>query len=117
MDTLQVIALIVVALIVLAVIMAFRKRIVLTLKAWGLDLNLEAENESPAAQTPPLAAAASGQAGVRVHETESTGGGLLIEEGRSETGPGIDVQGVKVKDDLIIGKGQSGTSPKADPPA
>jgi hypothetical protein len=41
---------------------------------------------------------------------------LLIEEGRSETGPGIDVEGVEVKDDIVIGKGESG-APKADPPA
>jgi hypothetical protein len=132
-DTLQVIALIVIALIVLAVVIAFRKKITLTLQAWGLNLNLEAENE-PAqpqaieqgsvkpdigveASAGELPAPATGPAGVRVRDAESSHGGLLIEEGLSATGPGVDVEQVKVKDDIVIGKGQSGPDPKEPPPA
>ncbi|HEY86209.1 MAG TPA: hypothetical protein G4N96_13980 [Chloroflexi bacterium] len=73
MDTPQLIALIVVALVILAVIIVFRRRIALTLKAWGIDLTLEGENEGksqPAALTPP--------AGVEVEDIEVTDGGLLV---------------------------------------
>lgn len=107
MDTLQVIALIVVALVIVAVIIAFRGKLALALQFLGLKLDVQAENE-PA---PP----AAGPAGVSVRKTESSEGGLLIEEGRSVTGTGIEVEEVKVKKDLIIGKGESG--PKAPPPA
>jgi len=111
MDTTQLIALIIVALIVLAVIIAFRKRIALTLKAWGIDLTLEGENEDAPSMTSPA------PAGVEIEDVESTDGGLLIEEGISTSGPGIAARKVKTKDDIIIGKGRSGDSPKAPPPA
>ncbi|MBN1992560.1 MAG: hypothetical protein JW953_07620 [Anaerolineae bacterium] len=111
MDTLQVIALIIIALVILAVIIAFRQRLGLSLKFLGLDVQVEAENEGrpPQAQTQPPP-----PAGVRVKDAKATAGGLLIEEGQSAQGTGIDVEGVEVKDDIVIGKGQSG-SPKDRP--
>lgn len=108
MDTLQLIALIVVALVILAVIIAFRHKLVLALKFLGIDLKVEAANEARPETSPP-------SAGVRVTDVRSTSGGLLVEEGRSESGPGIEVERVQTKDDIVIGKGESG--PKADPPA
>jgi hypothetical protein len=107
MDTLQVVALIVVALVIVAVIIAYRHKLALVLQIFGFKLDVQAENEATQAPVAP--------AGVSVTEAESTAGGLLVEEGRSETGPGVEVKQVKVKDDIIIGKGESG-SPKANPP-
>jgi hypothetical protein len=116
MDTLQLLALIIVALIILAVIIAFRRRIMLLLEGWGLKLTVEAEN----AETPPRPAEkspATPAAGVSLTDVESTGGGLLVEEGRSETGgPGIEADRVKTKKDIIIGTGES-LPPKDQPPA
>jgi hypothetical protein len=109
MSNLQVIALIIVALVILAVIIAYRKKLVLMLRFFGINLSVEAENE-------PQQRAAAPPAGVRLKDAKASEGGLLIEEGRSETGTGIDVEGVEVKDDIVIGKGGSGT-PKTDPPA
>jgi hypothetical protein len=97
MNNLQVITLIVIALVILAVIIAYRKKLVVILEFFGIKLNIEAENEprqavdSPAADPP---AADSSPAGVRLKKAKASEGGLLIEEGRSETGPGIDVEGV-----------------------
>jgi len=109
-DTYQLIALIVIALIILAVIIAFRKKIVLALEFLGIKLNVEAENEPEQPPEPPAP-----PAGVSVEEVEAEGG-LLVDEGHSDTGPGVAVKKSKFGDDVIIGKGHSG-SPKADPPA
>ena len=61
MDTPSLIALIIIALVILAVIIAFRQKISLTLKAWGIDLGLKAENPAP---QPPVQPATSAPAGV-----------------------------------------------------
>ena len=115
MDTLQLLALIIVALIILAVIIAFRRRIMLLLEGWGLKLTVEAEN----AEAPPQPVEKrddSSAAGVSLTDVESTGGGLLVEAGRSETGgPGIEARQVKTKDDIVIGTGES-LPPKDQPP-
>jgi hypothetical protein len=119
MDNLQVIALIVVALVILAVIIAYRKKLAVILEFFGVKLNIEAENEPrqevDSSAAGPLAADSS-PAGVRLKKAKTTGG-VLIEEGRSQTGSGIDVEDVEAGDEgIIIGKGESG-SPKVDPPA
>jgi len=116
METLQVIALIIVALVILAVVIAFRKRITLTLKSWGLDLSLEAENETSKADTPAQPAATP--AGVRARQLKSKRG-ILIEEGAAHDpgGVGIDASELEAGDDIIIGRGESGAPPKAPPPA
>lgn len=117
MDTLQILALIVVALIILAVIIAFRRRIALILEGWGFRINLSAENADPRPKVKEASQPPSSAAGVSLTDVESTGGGLLVEEGRSETGgPGIEAHRVKTKKDIIIGKGES-SPPKVDPPA
>ena len=114
MDTLSVIALIVVALVILAVIIAFRKKISLTLKAWGIDLGLEAENPVPRPLTQPTIPP---PAGVRVEKLESVTGDIVIEEGiaHNPSGTGIEAKDLKAQKDLLIGKGESG-DPKAGPP-
>jgi hypothetical protein len=124
MDTLSVIALIVIALIILAVIIAFRKKISLTLKAWGIDLGLQAENYKPEpapakpAQPAPPPPASPQPAGVRAEGLEAAQD-IYIEEGRAadSTGVGIEAKELKAKKgSILIGKGESG-GPKATPPA
>lgn len=112
MDTLTVIALIVVALIILAIVIRFRQRLILGLRFFGIGLNVEAEDRT---QPGPPAT----PAGVRVEDAESSEGGLLIEEGRTQDpgGTGVEVKRTKTKDDIIIGKGESGDPKKAEPPA
>lgn len=114
MDTLSVIALIVIALVILAVIIAFRQKISLTLKGLGFDLGLSGEN--PAPQPPLQAITPPPAAGVDVEGLKSRKGGIVIEEGRSQTGPGIKARDVNADGDILIGKGESG-DPKAPPPA
>jgi hypothetical protein len=119
MDNLQVIALIVIALLILAVIIAYRKRLAVLLEFFGIKLNIEAENE-PRQEVASSAAAPlapdSSPAGVRLKKAKTTGG-VLIEEGRSQTGSGIDVEDVEAgKEGITIGKGESG-APKNNPPA
>lgn len=113
MDTLSVIALIVIALVILAVIIAFRQKISLTLKGLGFDLGLSGENPAP---RQPARPAAPPPAGVEVKGLEARKGGIVIEEGRSQTGPGIKAEDLSADGDILIGKGQSG-DPKAPPPA
>lgn len=123
MDTLSVVALIVIALIILAVIIAFRKKISLTLKAWGIDLGLQAENYKPeqtqTSPTPPIppSLVPPQPAGVRAEGLEAAED-IYIEEGRAgETGVGIEAKELKAKKgSILIGKGESG-DPKANPPA
>jgi hypothetical protein len=55
-------------------------------------------------------------AGVDVKGLESRKGGISIEEGRSQTGPGIKAEDLSADGDILIGKGESG-DPKAPPPA
>ena len=114
MDTLSVIALIVVALIILAVIIAFRHKISLTLKGWGFDFGVKAENPAP---QPPIQPPTPPPAGVRAEKLESTTGDIVIEEGitHNPSGTGIEARELKAKKDILIGKGQSG-GPKAPPP-
>ncbi len=114
MNTTQLIALTIAALIILALIIAFRKRIAVTLKAWGINLSLEGENETKNTAAPPdTPPDTPPPAGVSVKDAKSTEGGLLIEEGSSATGTGVQVEGVEVKDDIIIGKGKSGADDNA----
>lgn len=118
MDTLSVIALIIIALVILAVIIAFRKKISLTLKGLGFDVGVEAENYKPEptqVKSPPPAPPQP--TGVRVRDLESRKGGISIEEGRTHdpTGIGIDAENLKAEDDILIGPGESG-DPKANPP-
>jgi hypothetical protein len=124
MDTLSVITLIVIALVILAVIIAFRKRISLTLKGLGFDLGVEAENYKPEstpakpAQPAPPPAAPAQPAGVRAEGLEAAED-IYIEEGRTadSTGVGIEAKELKAKKgSILIGKGESG-DPKANPPA
>jgi hypothetical protein len=117
MDTLQLLALIIVALIILAVIIAFRRKIALILEGWGFRINVSAENADPRPEEKEASQPPSPSAGVSLTDVESTGGGLLVEAGRSETGgPGIEADRVKTKKDIIIGTGES-LPPKDQPPA
>ena len=122
MDTLSVIALIIIALIILALIFAFRKKISLTLKGWGIDLGVEAENHKPEQNqvkpTPPAPPAPVQPAGMCLENIESTEGGVYAEGGHAHdpTGVGLEAKNVKAKDDLIFGRSESG-DPKANPPA
>ena len=120
MDTLSVIALIVIALVILAVIIAFRKKISLTLKAWGIDLGLAAENYQPdqAKVKPTPLAPPPPPAGMRLENIESTAGGVYAEGGHAHdpSGVGLEAKNIKAPGDVIFGQGESG-DPKAPPPA
>lgn len=87
MDTLQLIALIIVALIVLAVIIAYRRKLKVALKFLGINLDVEAENEAvPTNREPP----ATTPAGVRARNLKSKKG-ILIEEGTAHDPGGTGI--------------------------
>jgi len=116
-DTLQLIALIIVALIILAVIIAYRRKLKVALKFLGLDLDVEAENEpAPTQQTeePPAAP----PAGVDIEGAKSSGGGIYVGSGRTAdpAGTGVRITDADVAGDIMVDEGESG-DPKADPPA
>ena len=116
MDTLFVVALIVVVLLILAVIIAYRHKLAFVLDFFGIKLNVQAENEPANIET--KSSATPSPAGVDIEGVKSSGGGLYVGSGRTAdpAGTGVRIKDADVADDIIVDSGESG-DPKAGPPA
>jgi hypothetical protein len=112
MDTLQVVALIVIALVILAVIIRYRRKLAFVLEFFGIKLDVRAEDQAGPKPAPPP------PAGVRARDLTSGEGGIYVEGGHAHHpgGIGADLANLDAKGDIIIGKSESG-DPKARPPA